>query len=298
MATWDYAAERWLASREDAKWIEKDRGYIARLNEYLSGKRLDEITAAVVADVRDKLRATRANGTVNRIMGVLNTILNLACEEWQLIGAAPRVKKLKENERVRWLTPEEAANLLQALPKRIRPIVQLALATGLRESNILNLEWNEINMSGRSLAIPGTKMKNGENFGAPLNDAAIAVLAKQKGKHPRWVFPRVWGGVVGPLRAIDNGMWQAACERAGITDFHFHDLRHTWASWHLQTGTHMLALMQLGGWKDEKMVKRYAHLATGHLAGAATNIGELCLSISPAKMSRTNSRSASSKLES
>ena len=61
-------------------------------------------------------------------------------------------------------------------------------------------------------------------------------------------------------------MLRSALERAGIEDFRWHDLRHTWASWHVQNGTPLFALQELGGWETEKMVRRYAHLAAEHLA--------------------------------
>lgn len=295
--TWEYASSRWLAARRETKWFRKDQGYIARLNDHLAGMKLAEITAAKVAEVRETLLETREAGTVNRIMAVLRAILNLARDEWELISATPRVKLLKAKERTRFLTPEEAGQLVEALPKRIRPMVLFALATGLRQANVLNLEWSEINIQRRWLAIPGHKMKNGDPFGAPLNEAAISILAKQGRKHPRWVFPVKRDGDFAPMRAIDSAMWKRACGKAGIDDFTFHDLRHTWASWHLQTGTHPHALRELGGWKDDAMVKRYAHLAKEHLASAATNIGELCQSILPAKTSRMNLKSAPSRLD-
>jgi integrase len=74
------------------------------------------------------------------------------------------------------------------------------------------------------------------------------------------------------LRNINADAWQRACDKAGITDFRWHDLRHTWASWHVQNGTSLQELMELGGWKSYKMVLRYAHLAGDHLRNAAGNI--------------------------
>ena len=66
--------------------------------------------------------------------------------------------------------------------------------------------------------------------------------------------------------------WKAACQSAGIRDFRWHDLRHTWASWHVQAGTSLQQLMELGGWSSFEMVLRYAHLAGEHLKGAAGHI--------------------------
>jgi integrase len=295
-ATWDDASTRWLEQRRGGKWFKKDEGYVERLKPHLGGLRLADITPAKVATIRDDLSREREAGTVNRIMGVLRAILKAAVEYGD-IKEAPSVKRLAETERERFLTPEEAARLIAVLPKHIQPIVRLALATGLRQFNLLNLEWGEVDLTRKWVAIPGKKMKNGHSFGAPLNDAAIEILARQKGKHPRWVFPIQYAGKLGPLKSIDYTMWKTACDKAGIEDFKFHDLRHTWASWHVQHGTHMKALMQLGGWKTPAMVNRYGHLAGDHLAASAANIGDVCLTISPAATSRKNFRSARSKLE-
>lgn len=293
--TWDYVSSRWLAQRRDSKWFKKDQGYIERLNEHLAGLAVADITQAKVTQVRDALSATRAAGTVNRIMGVLRAILIQSRDDLQIVSSVPRVRRERETERVRFIDPDEADRLIECLPTHIRPIVKIALTTGLRQFNILNLEWSEVSLNRKWLAIPGNKMKNGDAFGAPLNSLAVQILVKQKGKHPRWVFPVKYAGEYGPLSGIDSAMWHKACAKAGIEDFTFHDLRHTWASWHLQNGTHPMALRELGGWKDDAMVKRYAHLAGSHLAVAAENIGTAWDNSSPGATSQKPSRSVRNK---
>src|SRR5665213_3103551 len=85
----------------------------------------------------------------------------------------------------------------------------------------------------------------------------------------RWVFPYRGGAIKQPTQVA----WLNACKAARLADFHWHDLRHTWASWHVQNGTPLAVLQELGGWRDLKMVLRYAHLAPGHLAPFAGNSG-------------------------
>ena len=87
-----------------------------------------------------------------------------------------------------------------------------------------------------------------------------------------------------PIKQVSTRAWYIALKRAGIEDFRFHDLRHTWASWHIQSGTPLFALQELGGWETEKMVRRYAHLAADHLAAYAGN------SANPRHNSGTTSR--------
>jgi hypothetical protein len=111
--------------------------------------------------------------------------------------------------------------------------------------------------------------KNGTPRGVPLNVDAVAVLEAEVGKHPVFCFtyrgePIAW--------ELTNSAWHHAIRKAGITDFRFHDLRHTWASWHRQAGTSCDELKDLGGWKSRVMVDRYAKFATEHLAAAAARI--------------------------
>ena len=94
-------------------------------------------------------------------------------------------------------------------------------------------------------------------------------LKEQIGKHLRYCFS--YQGQ--PLRAdVTNTAWHSALAKAGIEDFRFHDLRHTWASWHRQAGTSCDELKDLGGWKSRIMVDRYAKFVTENLSSAASRI--------------------------
>lgn len=68
------------------------------------------------------------------------------------------------------------------------------------------------------------------------------------------------------MKQVSTKAWKKALKRAGIEDFRWRDLRHTWASWHVQSGTPLHVLQELGGWQTATMVRRYAHLAVDHLA--------------------------------
>jgi integrase len=104
----------------------------------------------------------------------------------------------------------------------------------------------------------------------PLNADAMPVISRQKGKHPTRVF--TFKGK--PVTKANNHAWRKALARAVIKDFRWHDLRHTWASWHVQQGTPLHVLQELGGWSDYEMVRRYAHLSAEHLAHYAHNLGQ------------------------
>jgi integrase len=102
----------------------------------------------------------------------------------------------------------------------------------------------------------------------PLNSDALFVVRRQIGKHGTHVFSYKGCNIA----TVSTKAWRAALKRAGIQDFRWHDLRHTWASWHVQNGTPIHVLQELGGWSDLDMVKRYAHLSPQHLSGYANNI--------------------------
>lgn len=97
----------------------------------------------------------------------------------------------------------------------------------------------------------------------PLSNEAVIILKGQKGKHETWLFPYRSK----PVTQTSTKAWREAVNTAGIAPgFRWHDLRHTWASWHAQDGTPLNVLQELGGWASAEMVQRYAHLSTEHLA--------------------------------
>jgi integrase len=95
----------------------------------------------------------------------------------------------------------------------------------------------------------------------------LASLKAQIGLHNKYVF-----SYAGKAFYFDYTTWHETIAKAGITNFRFYDLRHTWASWHVQAGTSLQELMELGAWSDIKMVLRYAHLSSEKLQSAAGNI--------------------------
>lgn len=102
----------------------------------------------------------------------------------------------------------------------------------------------------------------------PLNSDALTIINKQAGRHPTNVF--CYRGRA--ITQLSTKAWYKALKRAGIENFRWHDLRHTWASWHVQNGTPLFALQELGGWESQEMVRRYAHLSAEHLAPYANSL--------------------------
>jgi integrase len=147
---------------------------------------------------------------------------------------------------------------------------RFTLATGLRENNVLELEWSQVDLGRRVAWFYADQMKGRAEHGIPLNDAALAVLRERRGIHKRWVF----GNPDYPLTKASNRAWYNALRRSKLkgTGVVWHTLRHTWASWAVMSGVRLEEVMKLGGWKTYSMVLRYAHLAPEHMAEAAAKV--------------------------
>jgi integrase len=147
-------------------------------------------------------------------------------------------------------------------------MAEFTLATGLRACNVRELVWSQVDLSRQIARLYADQVKNNTDLTIPLNSTAIAVIHRRIGSHDTHVFS--YRGK--PLCNINADAWQRACTKAEIENFLWHVLRHTWASWHVQNGTSLQELMELGGWKSYRMVLRIAHLAGDHLRNAAGNI--------------------------
>lgn len=267
--TWQEAAVKWYRET-NRKSRDNDRRALQWLDQFLGTLYLDEIDRAKIDQIRDaKLKTGVQPATVNRILEVVRVILNTAVKEWEWLDRAPRVKLLKTpNKRIRWLTRNEVARLLTHLPEHLQAMVRFSLATGLRESNVTGLRWSQVDMERRVAWIHGDQSKSGRSIGVPLNREAALLLRDQIGQHQEFCFSYKGKRV---LKA-NTKAWRNALKAAGITDFRWHDLRHTWASWHVQAGTPIHVLQELGGWSEIRMVQRYAHLAPEHLTPYADKI--------------------------
>lgn len=146
-------------------------------------------------------------------------------------------------------------------------MARFAMATGCRASEITGLEWNRVDLTRRTAWLNHTK--NGTPRGVPLNHDAVTVLEEQIGKHKQFCFTYCGQPI---SSGVSRRAWRNAVDKAELGDLRFHDLRHTWASWHRQSGTSCDELKELGGWKSRCMVDRYAKFATEHLAAAAGRI--------------------------
>ena len=267
--TWQEAVVRYISEQKEKKSLITDIYWLRWIDTQLKDAYLDEINRMTLENIKaERLKTGVTNATVNRTLTTIRKILRVAVVQWEWLDSVPNVKMLPEpKERVRWLTVEEANTLIANLPDHLALMVRFSLATGLRESNVTQLQWSQVDMQRRCAWVHAHQAKAGKAIAVPLNDDALSVIRSQIGKHPDFVFTYKNK----PVKKAHYKAFNDALKKSGIDNFRWHDLRHTWASWHVQNGTPLQVLKELGGWADLTMVLRYAHLSSDHLIRFAQN---------------------------
>ena len=294
------AAQRYLATKARKRSLRDDTRILKHVTEFFGADTpLSEITASRISEYKGKRLSTvrktceggaaaerpLAAGTVNRALALLRHLLRLACEEWEVLESVPKIRLEKEPQgRLRWITPEEATRLLAACRESrnadLVDVVEFSLFTGLRRSEALGLTWDRVDRARGVILLDVTK--SGKRREVPLNSEADAVLAR-RGPHD--------AGLVFGSRKWDRyrTAFENAVVRAKLIDFHWHDLRHTFASWAVQRGATLQEVKELLGHGSLAMVMRYAHLSPEHLRSAVARLdGALAgavLAARPAKVS-------------
>lgn len=248
-----------------------------RLGNYL----LADVTPGLITEHREALEREqvkrpdhkkarrRSPATVNRYLAALSHAFTVATNEWQWATSNPVRKLRKRTEprgRVRYLSDEERSRLIEVCrrgPNRmLHPIVILALATGMRKAEILSLKWKDVDFVRHQIVLHDTK--NGERRSVPLARPIQEILTSylnESAVQSELVFP----GLV-PNKPIDiRAAWERALQDAKITDFRFHDLRHSAASYLAMNGSSPAVIAETLGHKTLSMVKRYAHLSESYL---------------------------------
>jgi integrase len=241
-----------------------NRFYANHLREAFTGY-LSALTAKQVENYKVKRRASVAPATVNRELALLKHLCTKAVE-WGYLKANPlrSVKLLKEPPgRLRYLTQPEMEALVETCSPHLRPIVVTALHTGMRKSEILRLKWQDVDFSAKTITVHRTK--NNEPRVIPTNQTLYGELHQlPRPLHSEYVFCHQDGE---PYDEVKRS-FKSACRKAGIADFRFYDLRHTFASHLIVNGINLKTVQYLLGHKDIRMTLRYAHLSGEHLQAA------------------------------
>lgn len=221
---------------------------------------LHTIGNADVAQAIARFRARMADSSTNRHLTLLRAVINRAAKAWdvdvpRIDWLAHRLKEPPPRDRV--LPDAAAPRLITAAAPHLRPIILFALLTGLRRGNVSALDWSDVNMRARTVTLV---VKGGKRQSVKLSDDAMFLLAglKPKGKGPVFLYKghrvREW-----------KRAWETAKRRAGLDDFRWHDLRHTFASWQRQGGVDLGLVQEALGHSDISTTMRYAHHGDGAL---------------------------------
>ena len=271
---------KWAEANHRPQTTVNYRWYIRGLKKSFTGKMLSEIHPFSVEKHKQSRIADNARISANRELSCLRNIF-YRCIEWKKFDGQNPVKQEKRQQtarltkepftRLRFLSFDEENRLVGAAVEPLRTIILVGIYAGLRiRSEALTLEWPDIDLQRGQLTVQAKHAKNGENRVIPLNSFLRAALQQlghesdgngkvflsRKGKH---------------LRSIRTA-FTTACRHAKLPDVTPHTLRHTFASRLAMAGVGLRTIQELGGWKDIKMVERYAHLSDLHKAEAIEKI--------------------------
>jgi integrase len=256
---------------------------------------LADVSPALLGESRDKLAQDRAPATVVRYLAALSHVFTVAVREWGWLEDNPMRKVTKPKEprgRVRFLSEDatgpdgekidgERTRLLDACKQsknsHLHTIVVLALSTGMRQGEILNLRWPDIDLNTGRIILHETK--NGERRVVPLLGHALKLMkakdeARRKSKVRHIDKDLLFPGRKKQKPVFIRAPWLEAVKTAGIDDIKFHDLRHSAASYMLMSGASLGEIAELLGHKTLQMVKRYSHLSESHAAGVVARMNE------------------------
>ena len=234
------------------------------MRDPLAEIKLSQLSAMHIADYRDRRLKEVSACSVVKEMTLISLSLDIARKEWGVPMRSNVVRDVKkpqpERGRDRRLSSEEHALLLRSCSKSnnhwLTPLIIIAIETGMRRGELLNLTWEDVDLDLRVAHLDMTK--NGSKRDVPLSSEAINLLRS---------LPHDISGNVFPLTAASlRGLWNRACRRAGITDLHFHDLRHEATSRFFEKGLNVMEVATITGHKDLRMLQRYTHLRAEDLA--------------------------------
>jgi integrase len=228
-------------------------------------KRLEEISPFDLERYRrHRKQAGRNDVTINRELAFLRNLYTMAIT-WGKATDNP-VKKVRfareDNGRIRMLSPDEETRLLAHCGSQLKPLVLAALHTGFRASELLSLTAEDVSFDRQMITVRAGYAKNGESRSVPMNKILTETLKAIR-------IDGLFGGVIfrsqkgTPYRSFRTS-FERAVKKAGITDFTFHDLRHTFASRLVMAGVDLPTVKELMGHKHINMTLRYTHLSSNH----------------------------------
>jgi integrase len=253
---------------------------------------LDELTPQRIARERDTLGQTHSNGTVNRYLASLSSALHAAVRDWGWLPDNPLrqvTRKLESRGEVRWLADqEEIRRLLHVCAASPHPylhlVVLLELHTGVRKMELMRLQWDHITWGPDHARLRVYRSKSKRWDQVVVGGEALTCLRQHQARSDLqipWVFPRKDGQQPLDIRKA----WERVRRESGLTDFRFHDLRHTFASYLAMSGASLREIQEGLGDRTVEMV-RYSHLSEAHTASVVSRMAQRFLEPGTATTSR------------
>lgn len=302
--TFREAATKFLLENQHKRSIQSDAHRLKTLDKYIGDLRLDSVHMGALQPF---ISARRKEGikirTINHGLQIVRHILNLAAAEWMdeygltWLASAPKIKLFPEHDARKPLPLdwEEQDRLLSALPLHLREMSLFAVNTGCRDGEICKLRWEwEVHVPvaevGSVFIIPGDRVKNGEDRVVVLNRVARAVIERQRGKHPEYVF--IYKGK--PINHMLNNGWRKARVQTGL-NVRVHDLKHTFGRRLRSAGVSFEDRQDLLGHKSTRITTHYSAAELLNLWEAANKV---CADQSRPKLTllRTSAQSSRAKV--
>ena len=283
----EYAENVFLPwSRENKRSSNDDEYHVETFKVFFNGKSFRQITPMLVEKFKKERRQSltrkreqRSVASVNRELACLSKIFSMAVgDKRAATNPCGMVKKYPENnERTRYLTAEEERALLAALTDSrayLRLIVLVAIHTGMRRGEILSMNYSWVDFARGCIRIPGEATKNRKSRTVPMNKVVRDALALRQGHIKRASDLVFKNERTGAALCDVKKSFAAACRNAKLSDFRFHDLRHTFGTRLADTGADPFVIAEIMGHSDLRMTKRYCHATDHRKQGAVERIAD------------------------
>ncbi len=260
-----------LHSKQNKQSCSRDEYSLIPLKRFFKGKNLSDITVELIEKYKVKRREVVSPATVNRELACLKTMFSKAIE-WEKVETNPvkKIKMYKEDNVKEWiLTNDEIKRLIETASSHLKPILMIALNTGMRRNEILSLKWENVNMSKGYILIENSK--SGKPRKIPMN-----LLVREAFRNIERVSEFVFynSKTNNYIKDIKTA-FKSACERAEIKELRLHDLRHTSATKMIEAGVDLVTVSKILGHSSIQMTMRYAHPTPENMQRAVNKLGEI-----------------------
>jgi integrase len=284
------AIDRFVAEElpKKPRYCIDQRREVIWFKDQVGSKTLAEVTPALLNELKGKFlqvetrfKRPRRPQTWNRYLSSISCVFEMCAREWLWLDSNPVRKVKREREapgRVRFLSDDERIRLLEACKNsrspNLYPLVVLTLSTGMRRGEVLKLTWEQVDLSKGVIIL--THTKNNDHRRVPVKAQALLLLrnhAKVRRIDTDFVFPGANTARTGKPFHLDKP-WYQALKAASITEFRFHDLRHSTGSYLAMNSATMIEIAEVLGHRTLQMVKRYSHLSESHTANVVESMNQ------------------------